>query len=220
MGNPAVYQLILRCGVIAHVIARHAEMIPKRLVPLTRSPSAIHSFFLRSTGSCNQLFLHKKWVLRCCLFYSFFTFILLHYFFAFFHIFESSCHASLESSLNWTMQIIVFFPQGLSSPRFQASPCFFMVLVLLRILFCPVTCANDQNTCFVEFVHNLCNAHIWLDQDIQPTVLKAICFDFSVFSCFQDVLHTEQFPSKVTFALSAKNMENCTILVDYKLQIL
>lgn len=55
---------------------------------------------------------------------------------------------------------------------------------------------------------------------MQPTILEAICLDFSVCSCFQDVLHTEQFPSKVTFALSAENMENCTILVDYKLQIL
>lgn len=40
------------------------------------------------------------------------------------------------------------------------------ILVLSWFLLCSqdfvlsVTCANDQNTCFVEFAHDLCNAHI------------------------------------------------------------
>lgn len=40
------------------------------------------------------------------------------------------------------------------------------VHVFSWFLFCSFTCAWDQNTCFLEFVHNLCNPHIWLDQDI------------------------------------------------------
>lgn len=62
-------------------------------------------------------------VLRYCLFYFSFA--------AFFHACESCCHDSLESSLTWTIQTVVVFPQGLSSSRSQASPCFFMVLVSL-----------------------------------------------------------------------------------------
>lgn len=108
----------------------------------------------------------------------------------------------------------------LSTRISNQSIFFFSWLLLCYQDVLSVTCANDQMKYFVAFAQDMPNSRLWLEWHIQPTVLKAICLDFSVFNCFQDVLHAEQFPSKVTFALSAQNMENCTILVDYKLQIL